>query len=69
MNSYSYLNNSNRLWVVSEMGKGNGEWVSTEVFKCQANNILEADQLYQQATKQDVSKQKNISVAIHPIIC
>jgi hypothetical protein len=36
------------------------------IFKCEANNITEADALYKATTGADASKQKKVSVEVIP---
>jgi len=58
---FIYTDKHKSAWV---KGKTHGQLVAPVIFECEAENILEADALYEKATGQKASKQGHVGCEI-----
>jgi hypothetical protein len=58
MKTYNYVDNN-------QGGLVNGLWHAPTIFACQADSILEADELFKNQMGIDVTRAKHIGVEIH----
>lgn len=59
---YTYIDNSKGEWEITP--GAHAQWVTPTIFQCEAESILEADKLFEEAVGKDPSKMKHVGCCV-----